>query len=299
MDVAIAGSSGFIGRAVSRALSDAGHRVRPLLRPANPPHPDGIRWDPAGGWVDADAFDGLDAVVNVAGESIGTARWTPKRKAALRDSRVSATRTLAAAIAAAKRPPRVFVSASASGVYGDRGDDVLDESSPYGDGFLAGVCRDWEAAAAGADVRTVLLRSGLVLHPSGGLLKRMLLPFRLGLGARLGDGRQWMPWITLDDEASAIRHLLERDDASGPFNLCTPNPVRNAEFTRALARALRRPAFVAIPRPALRLLFGEDATRDALCVSARMTPTALEASGFAFESPVLADALRPLLSRGR
>lgn len=294
--IAIAGASGFIGRALAAHLRIAGHRVRPLLRPSSPPHPDGIHWNPAGGVVQSEELDGVDAVVNLAGRSIGAARWTAKQKEAMRRSRIQSTRVLSTAIAGLTTPPRMFISASASGYYGDRGEDLITESSSAGAGFLSGLCVEWESAATSSGVRTVLLRSAIVLHPSGGLLQKMLLPWKLGLGARLGDGTHWMPWITLEDEVRAIAWLLEQDDASGPFNLCAPTPVRNHEFTQTLARAVNRPAFLAAPAPILRAVLGEDAARDALLISQRMVPSRLADGGFDFAWPDLRSALNDLLS---
>ncbi len=295
MQVAIAGSSGFIGRALSAELRDAGHRVRPLLRPSSPPDPEGIRWDPAGGTIQADLLEGVDAVVNLAGESIGASRWTPAFKAKMRGSRVRSTALLARTIASLDAKPALFLSSSASGYYGERGDDELIESSAPGSGFLPDLCVEWESAAAVAGVRVAVTRSAIVLHPSGGLLKKMLIPFRLGLGGRLGDGRQWMPWITLQDQARAMAWLVERPDTSGPFNLCAPNPVRNAQFTRELAAVLHRPAVFPVPAAALRLVFGEEATRDAFVVSQRMVPSRLTDGGFTFRSPTMAPALASML----
>lgn len=295
MDVAIAGASGMIGSALARALVAAGHHPRPLLRPSSLPDPDGIRWDPAGRWIDAGSLAGVGAIVNLAGESIGARRWTPKHKKAIRDSRVDSTELLARTIAGLPEPRPVFVSASASGYYGDRGEEVLTEKSSPGTGFLPDVCIAWEAAASGAATRTVVLRSGIVLDPGGGLLKRLLPIFRLGIGGRLGSGEQWMPWLTLDDQVRAIVHVLERDDCSGPFNLCAPEPVRNATFTRALAKTVGRPGALTVPRFALRAVFGDDAVRDAFCASAHMVPSSLADAGFDFRQPLLEPALASMV----
>jgi len=298
VDVAIAGSSGLIGRAVAPALEASGHRVRPLLRPSSPPHSDGIRWDPAGGWIDGDALAGVGAVVNLAGESIGARRWTARQKVLIRQSRLDATALLARTIAAMPDRKPALVSSSAAGYYGERGEEVLEESSEPGDGFLASVCVDWEAAtrtAADAGARVAITRSGIVLDPAGGLLRKLLPIFKLGLGGRLGSGAQWTPWIALGDQARAIVFLVESDDASGPFNACTPSPVRNSELTHALGRALRRPAPFVVPAFALRAAFGEDAVRDAFLTSSRMMPKALTDAGFSFDHPEIDGALAAIL----
>ncbi|MGH2829952.1 MAG: TIGR01777 family oxidoreductase [Actinomycetota bacterium] len=300
MIVAVGGAGGFIGTALAQALRGAGHRVRPLLRPSSPPVADGIRWDPAGGTIQSEELAGVDAFVNLAGESIGTARWTKRRKREMRDSRVQSTALLARTVAGMTPRPKVLVCASASGYYGERGEEILDESAPQGEGFLAGLVADWEAAAtpaAAAGIRTVWLRSGIVLGPQGGLLARLLPVFRMGAGGRLGRGRQWMSWISIEDEVRAIAHVLERDDCAGPHNLCSPNPVVNADFSAILARVLRRPSFLPVPAFALTLLFGAEPTREAFLASQRMTPVALDGSGFAFRHPGIEPALRALLDR--
>lgn len=298
MEIAIAGSGGLIGRALTDVLTGAGHRVRPMLRPPSPPHPDGIRWDPAGGWIDDDELRGVEAIVNLAGESIGARRWTARQKVMIRQSRIDATATLARAIAAMPGSKPVLVSASASGYYGERGEEILEESAEPGEGFLSSVCVEWEAAtkpAADAGARVATVRSGIVLDPAGGLLKRLLPVFKMGIGGRLGNGRQWTPWISLADEARAIAFLIERAELSGPFNLCTPEPVRNSELTSALAAALHRPAVLSVPAFALRAVFGEDAVRDAFLTSARMMPAALTVAGFTFTHPSLGEALDAML----
>jgi len=298
VDVAVAGSSGLIGRALARELESAGHRVRPLLRPSSPPHPDGIRWDPAGGWIDEDSLRGAGAIVNLAGEPIGARRWTVRHKALIRQSRIDATSVLARAIAAMPDPKPAFVSSSASGYYGERGEEILEEASEPGEGFLARVCVAWEAAtrpAADAGARVAISRSGIVLDPGGGLLQRLVPLFKLGLGGRLGSGRQWTPWISLRDEARALAFLIANDDVSGPFNLCTAEPVRNQELTRSIGRAVRRPTPFVVPAFALRAAFGEDAVRDAFLTSARLMPAALLKAGFSFEDPALGAALASML----
>jgi uncharacterized protein (TIGR01777 family) len=296
LDVLVSGASGMVGSALCAFLLAGGHRVRRLVRGA-PRGADEFRWDTLGGTIDPAAAEGADAVVHLAGESIAAGRWTPERKDKIRRSRREGTRHVADAVRAARAKPRVFVSASAIGIYGDRGDEELDESSPEGSGFLADVCREWERAARDlCGIRAVQLRFGMILSPSGGALRRMLLPFRLGLGGPVGSGRQWVSWIALDDVLYAIHHALWRDDLSGPANALTPNPVRNREFGRTLGRVLRRPAFAPFPSLAARALFGELA-RDLLLASCRARPARLEQAGFRFSYPELEGALRHVLGR--
>jgi uncharacterized protein (TIGR01777 family) len=292
--VAVTGASGLIGTMLLPALAGAGHQVVRVVRRA--PAAGEIRWDPAGGGIDPAALRGLDAMVHLAGENIGERRWTAGRKRAIRESRARGTRLLADAMARAPEGPRILVSASAIGYYGERGDQELTESSPPGTGFLPEVCVAWEAAtgpAADAGIRVVRVRTGLLLSRAGGVLQRMLLPFRLGLGARLGSGRQWMSWISSADLIGVYRHALETP-VSGPVNAVAPVAVRNAEFARALGRALRRPALLAVPRVALRLAFGQMAD-EAILASTRALPAALERTGYRFRhrelGPALADEL--------
>jgi hypothetical protein len=238
-------------------------------------------------------------VVHLAGENIASGRWTSRRKAEIRRSRVEGTRRLCESLARLARPPKVLVSASAIGFYGDRRDEILREDTPPGTDFLAGVCREWEAAteaASRAGVRVVQVRFGVILSPAGGALKQMLLPFKLGMGGRIGNGAQFMSWITLDDAVGATNHALITGSLVGPVNAVAPAPVTNSEFTRTLARVLRRPALAPIPAFAARLAFGELA--DALLLSsARVIPTKLEGSGYRFRHPELESALKHLLGR--
>jgi len=294
--IAISGASGLVGTALARALQSGGHRVVRLVR--RPPGADEVRWDPAGGTIDAAGLEGVDGVVHLAGESIADGRWTSARKRRIRDSRVEGTRLLAGALGRLARKPAVLVSASAIGIYGDRGDEELDEASAPGRGFLADVGRAWEAAtadAATAGIRVVLPRLGIVLAPDGGALAKMLPPFRLGLGGPLGPGTQWMSWITLEDTVRVLLAALERPALSGPVNATAPAPVTNAEFTRLLAAAVHRPAIFPVPALALEVLFGEMA-REALLASQRVIPRRLTAAGFVFEDPVLGPALRRIVS---
>jgi uncharacterized protein len=293
MRVVVAGSSGLIGTALVDALHAAGHEVTRLVRrPSSAP--DERAWDPPAGKLDGDVLEGVDAVVNMCGAPIATRRWSHSRKQVLLDSRVEPTEVLAAAVAEHGVP--FLLNATAVGYYGNGGDRVLEDSEPRGEGFLAGLCSDWEAAtrrAEDAGVRVVHLRTGHVLSRHGGLL-RMLRPlFTLMLGARLGDGRQYMPWITLADQLAAIRFVLETPALSGPVNACAPNPVTNTEFTRALARAVNRPAPWFVPRPALRLAVGEGAAE--ILYSQRAVPKALQDNGFVFGYPRLEDGLKAAL----
>ena len=258
-----------------------------------------MRWDPAAGRIDAAALEGHDAVVNLAGAGIGDRRWTAKHKAAIRESRVQGTGLLARTLASLDRPPAVLASGAAVGYYGNRGDEELTEESGPGTGFLSGVVQEWEAATAPAreaGIRVVTLRSGIVLSPRGGALQRQLLPFRLGLGGRLGSGDQWFSWISIDDEVGAIRHVLTNDDVEGPVNVTAPGPVTNAQFTASLGRALRRPTFLPTPTAALWLLFGREMVAEMLLTSHRVLPAVLTASGYSFRHPAVDAALADLLA---
>jgi uncharacterized protein (TIGR01777 family) len=305
MRVLIAGSSGVIGQALGEALAGRGDEVVRLLRPQSPG--DGVVWNPASGTIEARAVEGFDAVVNLAGRSIGDKRWTKAEKQRLWDSRVDSTRLLADTIAAQEHPPAVVVNASAVGYYGDGGGSILTELSTSGSGFLADLCVAWEAAAEPAiraGIRVVNLRSGIVLSVTGGALGRLLAPlgprwlspFRWGLGGPVGGGRQWWSWISLGDEVRAILHVLDTE-ISGPVNLVAPNPVTNRDFTRALGRVLRRPAFLPIPGFALRLFLGSELADALVLGGQRVTPEVLLASGFEFEHPQIDDGLRAAFGR--
>jgi uncharacterized protein (TIGR01777 family) len=260
-----------------------------------------IAWDPRAGRIDARALAGVDAVVNLAGESIAAWRWTATKKARIRASRVEGTALIARTLAALAPRPRVLVNASAVGYYGDRGDEPLDETSPPGDGFLAETCRAWEAAtepARRAGLRVVRLRIGVVIDARGGVLARMALPFRLGLGGRLGSGRQFTSWIALADLIGVIERALADGELAGPLNAVAPHPVRNADLTRALARVLRRPARLAVPAPVIRGLLGEMG-EELLLASTRALPRRLESLGFRFALPEIEAALRTVTATMR
>lgn len=301
MRVVITGGTGLIGGELARELGRAGHDVVVLTRNLNKtsPLPPGVRaveWDgrTSEGW--RKLLDGGTAVVHLAGESIATGRWSAEKKRRIRDSRVESGRAVAQAIREISEKPRVLLQGSAVGWYGDSGDEVLREDSPPGTGFLADVCRDWEASTAEVEalgVRRALLRTGVVLARQGGALPPITLPFRLMAGGPIGSGRQWFPWIHLADEIGAIRFLLEREDARGPFNLTAPNPVTNLELTRLLGRILRRPSFLPAPGFALRLALGEKA--DMLLQGQRAVPARLLELGYAFRYPEPEAALRDLL----
>ena len=292
--IAVSGSSGLIGMRLGRFLAARGHRVTRVVRRPPDPDADEILWDPLTGRIDAAALEGVDCVVHLAGDNVAAGRWTQARKDAIRTSRVAGTRLLSETLAKLAKPPRALIAASAIGYYGDRGDETLTEDSPLGTGFLADVCRQWEAAtesAKEAGIRVVNLRIGVVLSAVGGALGRMLTPFKLGLGGIVGSGRQYMSWITLDDLVAAIHHLILADDVSGPANAVSPNPVTNREFTKTLGRVLRRPTVLPLPTAVVRLLFGEMG-RALLLASARVVPTKLQAAGFEFSHPRLEGALR-------
>ncbi|GAA0967768.1 TIGR01777 family oxidoreductase [Actinocorallia libanotica] len=295
MRAIISGASGLIGEALVARLCGEGFDVLRLVRRA-PSRPDEAFWDPAAGEIDRAALEGADAVVHLAGAGVGDRPWTESYKRLIRDSRVRGTRLLAETLAGLKSPPSVLVSGSAIGFYGDTGAAETTESAPKGAGFLADLTADWEAAsapAAAAGIRVVLPRTGIVLSRRGGILGRTLPLFRLGAGGRLGDGRQWTSWISLRDEVGALRHLIG-SDLSGPVNLTAPSPVTNAEYTRELARVLRRPAVLPVPAPLLRLVLRDFADEGPL-VSQRVLPVRLLESGFSFADPDLPAALKAAL----
>ncbi len=299
MDVAISGASGLIGTALANALTEAGHRPIRLVRRAPVPGRDEIAWEPSAGTIDADSLEGIDAVVNLAGAGIGDRRWNAAYKDLLVSSRVDSTRLLAETLAKLDRPPATFLSGSAVGYYGSNGDTVATEKSPPADDFLARLCVDWENAAqpaADAGIRTVLLRTGVVLSADGGALAKFLPLFKFGLGGRWGSGRQYLSWITIDDTTGAIVHLLEAG-IDGPVNLTAPNPIPNAEFTGTLARVLGRPALLPVPPFGPKLLLGSERADALLFDSLRVVPGVLQTSDYDFESTTIEAGLRAVLGR--
>ena len=298
MRVVVTGSSGLIGTALIEALRARGDEVTCLVR--RTPAAGEARWDPDGGQVDAAALEGHDAVVHLAGAGIGDHRWTEDHKRAVLDSRVKGTTLLAETVARLSNKPEVLASSSAIGYYGLRGDEVLTEDSGPGTGFLAEVCQQWEAATAPAEdagVRVAHFRTGLVLSPEGGALKQMLLPFKLGIGGRIGTGRQWWSWIAIEDEIGAILHLLDSGTARGPVNLTAPDPVTNEEFTRTLNHVLRRPTLLPTPTFALKAMFGSEAVEEMFLGGQRVRPARLQSGGYGFRHLELEGALRQLLHK--
>ncbi len=297
MRVLISGSTGLIGSRLVPALEEAGHEVYRLVRSEAPKGDRSLRWAPYDDVIERDRLAEMDAVVHLAGENI-MGRWTEAKKREIRRSRVKTTAFLAEVLASLPDPPRVWVTASAVGYYGDRGDEVLAEDSAAGQDFLARVCRDWEKAAepaVEAGIRVVHLRFGAVLTPRGGALAKMLPPFRMGLGGRVGDGRQYVSWISLEDAVGVVRFVLENDDIAGPVNVVAPNPVTNAELAQTLGTVLHRPAAVPVPKFALRTVFG-DLADGAMLASQRVNPRILTQHEYHFKDPQLAEALRRMLN---
>jgi uncharacterized protein (TIGR01777 family) len=297
MDVAITGATGLIGTALGAALRARGDRVVTVGRSASAQ----VRWDPMAGTIDGDALDGVHAVVHLAGESLGEKKWTPEQKDRILESRVRGTELLATTIAGLATRPAVLVSGSAIGFYGDRGDEQLTEASPPPPpgNFLSDVCVAWEAATANAEaagIRTVHLRTGIVLSKEGGALGRMLLPFKLGLGGRIGSGRQYMSWVSIDDEIGAILHAVDTDALHGPLNVTGPAPVTNAEFTKALGAAVHRPTVLPTPLAPLKVVYGPELVQRVLVEGQRVLPAGLEASGYRFQHRTIAEAFDAALA---
>ncbi|HEY0703323.1 MAG TPA: TIGR01777 family oxidoreductase [Candidatus Acidoferrales bacterium] len=297
MRVLISGGTGLVGSAVTASLRADGATVNHLVRGKGPAGPGDVRWNPTSAIVDVPAMEGFDAIVHLSGASIAKGRWTSARKQVLRSSRVDTTRVLVDALARVNRKPSVFICASGIGYYGSRGDEILTESSGNGSDFLGLVCRAWEAEAARASangIRTAIMRFGPILSPHGGALPAMAAPFRLGLGGRLGSGKQWMSWIALEDVINIIKAAIAEASWNGPFNVVSPTPLRNAEFTRVLAGVLHRPAFFAAPRFALRVALGEMADT-LLLASQRVVPEKLQTAGYRFRQEILEAVLFDIL----
>jgi uncharacterized protein (TIGR01777 family) len=297
MKIVISGASGLIGTQLVAKLSSNGHEVVRLVRRSSKAGE--IQWNPKSGTLDAAALEGTDAVIHLSGAGIGDKRWTDGYRKEILDSRTATTALLANTMASLSRKPSVFLSGSAIGIYGARNDEQLTEVSTHGTGFLAEVCEQWEAAAkpaVDAGIRTVYLRTGIVLSPKGGALKKLLPLFKLGVGGKFGNGKQWQSWISIDDEIGAIEYLLTAN-VSGAVNLTAPNPVTNAEFTKVLASVLKRPAIVPVPTFAPKILLGGELADALLFTGQRVIPAALNASGYTFKHTTLESALRSLLSK--
>jgi hypothetical protein len=300
MKILVTGASGLVGTALLPALKAAGHEVYRLVRSAADRAANGINWNPSEGTIDAASLEGMEAVIHLAGENIAEGRWTDEKKRRIRESRVKGTRLLSETLAGLKQKPHTLLSASATGFYGDRGDELLTEQSASGKDFLAEVCREWELAtqpAAQSGMRVVNLRFGVILSAEGGALKKMLTPFKLGVGGKIGSGRQYMSWIGIDDAVGAILFALETETLRGPVNVVSPQPVTNLEFTKTLGRVLSRPTIFSVPEFAARLAFGEVA--DALLLSStRVVPLRLKEAGYQFKYPELELAMHHIVSDG-
>lgn len=299
MKILVSGSHGLVGNPLINSLTTDGHEVLRLVRRARAFGAPEVEWHPNQGQLDAQHLEGFDVVVHLAGESIASGRWTDSKKRAIRESRVKGTTLLSEVLARLSRPPSVLLSASAIGYYGNRGDELLTEQSAPGEDFLSSVCVEWENATKPAmekGIRTIHTRFGVILDPDGGALTQILTPFRIGIGGRVGSGKQWMSWIALEDVVNGLKFLMADKLANGPVNLVAPSPVTNAEFTKTLGRVLSRPTLIPVPAFAARLAFGEVA--DALLLSSqRVEPSVLQDKGFLFSWPTLEPALRHLLIR--
>lgn len=297
MKILVSGSHGLVGKALVKSLADDGHEVIRLVRHEHNVGAPEIEWQPDEGRIDAQHLEGLDVVVHLAGESIASSRWTNDKKRAIRESRVKGTSLVSTTLAHLERPPSVFLSASAIGYYGNRGDELLTETSAPANDFLSSVCIEWEQAsrpAAEKGIRTVNMRFGIILDANEGALAKMLTPFRMGIGGRVGSGRQWMSWIAIDDVVGAIKFVMEDKSVRGAVNFVAPNPVTNAEFTKTLGRVLSKPTIFPVPEFGARLAFGEMA--DALLLSSqKVDPTVLNDKGYLFNWPTLEPALRKIV----
>ena len=299
MKILVTGSHGLVGSALVPVLANSGHTVIRMIRPPMRPGEKEVLWDPQAGFVEKDKLEGLDGVVHLAGENISTGRWTAKKKALIRDSRVKGTKLLTEALAGLKHQPKILASASAIGFYGNRGDEILNEKNPPSSGFLAETCVEWEAAAEPArqaGINVVHLRSGIILSPKGGALAKMLPPFKLGVGGKIGSGNQHMSWISITDVVGAILHVLKSDELRGPINIVSQQPVTNLEFTKVLGKVLSRPTIFPLPAFAARLMLGEMAD-ELLLSSTRVESSRLKASGFTFMHNDLEGALQSLLGK--
>ncbi len=297
MDVLVSGSTGLIGTALVPALEERGHRVVRLTRSGGGGQ-DSVRWDPMNGTIEGDRLEGIDAVVHLAGESIASGRWTAQKKARILESRKQGTRLVAGAIAGLRTPPRVMVSTSAIGYYGDRGNELLRETSPPGDLFLSRVCVEWESAAdpaREAGIRVVHPRIGIVLSAKGGAFKQTLPIFKLGLGGKVGSGKQYWSWVSLDDVVGAMIHAIDDDSLEGPVNVVAPDAPTNAEYTKVLGRVLNRPTIFPLPAPAAKLMLGEVAD-ELLLPSTRVEPARLKETGYDYRHPELEGTFRHLLN---
>ncbi len=297
MKVLVSGSTGMVGSALVEQLQSKGHQVISLVR-SKSDRENEVFWDPIIGKLDTSKLEGVDGVVNLAGENISTGRWSPQKKKRIWDSRVLGTQNLVRALSHLEAPPKILINASAIGFYGDTGSTPVNESGSYGSGFLASVCKDWEEATQEAEkngMRVVKLRIGMVVSPTGGALKKMLLPFKLGFGGKVGSGKQYMSWISIDDLISLIIYSLENQNVSGVINAVAPNPVTNTEFTKAMGKVLNRPTIFPLPAFVARTMLGEMAD-ELLLVSARVVPKAITDHGFTFKYPVIEKALKDYLS---
>jgi len=299
MKILVTGSTGLVGSAVVPFLTTGGHQVVRLMRGTSTTTADQISWNPTQGTIEANKLEGIDAVVHLGGDNIAHGRWTDSKKQLIRDSRVQSTHLLAKTLASLSKPPRVLLSASAIGFYGDRGDEVMTEASSPGSSFLCNVCREWEEATAPAreaGIRVINLRIGVVLTPKGAALKKMLTPFKLGLGGVVGSGRQWWSWVALDDVLRAILFCLSNETVSGPVNCVAPECLTNRDFTKTLGRVIRRPTLFPMPAFIVKTIFGEMG-EELLLGSNRIAPNKLLQSGYQFAHPQLEPALRHLLGR--